>query len=212
MVAGPVVETLAREDDVWCLARFTDEAARARLEAQGIRTFRWELGAGGLAELPDDSSHVLHAAAYPGLDGGTWERVISVNCVGAGELMTHCQRAEAFLFVSMTAVYSQQPPGHLYTTLRRPSRNGFSAASRLSSRDDVDGDPGQPGHRRDRLVVAIAAGERAGAPRTTRPQATPPGSPSAGRGANSKLHNYLWVLELGSRCRWRPRPSRSRTS
>lgn len=114
MVAGPVVERLAAEDEVWCLARFTDPTAQARLEELGVRTSRWELGGGGLTELPTDFTHVFHAAAYLGLDGASWQHVIDVNCLGTGALMHHCRTARAFIFVSFTAVYSLLEPGHRY--------------------------------------------------------------------------------------------------
>lgn len=114
LVAGPVVDALAATDEVWCVARFTDDRRRAELEARGVRTFRWELGSGPLDGLPDDFTHVLHAAAYTGADGGSWDRVIGVNCEGAGQLMTHCRHAGAFLFVSATFVYTPQDPEHEY--------------------------------------------------------------------------------------------------
>ncbi len=112
LVAGPIVEALAPDHEVWCVARFSDPAARGRLEAAGVRTFAWDLGVGELAGLPDDFTHVVHAVAYTGLDGGSWDRVMAVNCEGAGMLMTHCRAAEAFLLVSAAFVYGPQSPEH----------------------------------------------------------------------------------------------------
>src|SRR5438093_13364449 len=40
--AGPVVDALAGESEVWCLARFSDGTRRRELEARGIRTFAWD--------------------------------------------------------------------------------------------------------------------------------------------------------------------------
>jgi nucleoside-diphosphate-sugar epimerase len=114
MAAGPVTERLATEDEVWCLARFTDPAARAGLEELGVRTYPWELGRGGLEALPDDFTHVMHATHYLGLDGAPWSDVIGLNCIGTGELMAHCRAAEAFLYVSFSAVYSPLEHGHRY--------------------------------------------------------------------------------------------------
>lgn len=114
LVAGPVVDALARDHEVWCVARFSDPAERARLEAAGVGTFAWDLGVGSLDGLPDDFTHVMHAAAYLGADGASFDRVIGVNCEGAGMLMSHCARAHAFLFVSATFVYSGLAPDHEY--------------------------------------------------------------------------------------------------
>lgn len=62
-VARQVAETLAPRNEVWCLARFGDADAERDLLARGIRTWRWDMAADTLDGLPDDFTHVLHAAA-----------------------------------------------------------------------------------------------------------------------------------------------------
>lgn len=42
-VAGPIAHTLARDNEVWCLARFTKPGSRAALEAHGIKTVLYTL-------------------------------------------------------------------------------------------------------------------------------------------------------------------------
>ncbi len=104
-------EQLVEENEVWALARFTDEAARARLEAAGVHTFVWETGVTSLDGLPEDFTHVVHAAKTPFDDFAT---AIELTCVGVGQLMTHCRAARSFMFVSSTAVYTPIAPDHLH--------------------------------------------------------------------------------------------------
>ncbi|MFJ5877562.1 NAD-dependent epimerase/dehydratase family protein [Streptomyces sp. NPDC093088] len=113
LVARTAAETLAREDEVWCLGRFTDPGAERRLRDLGIRTVRWDMAADGLDGVPEDFTHVLHAAVERG--DGDFEEVVTVNSVGTGRLMSHCRSAESFLFLSTSAVYAPGEPDHRYT-------------------------------------------------------------------------------------------------
>jgi UDP-glucuronate 4-epimerase len=110
--AGPIARALAADNDVWCVGRFADDVAKAGLEAQGIRTWRWDMGVGSLAGLPTDFTHVLHAAVLRDTDD--FDAAIRVNTVGTGMLMTHCAQADAFLFVSAFAVYDFIANDHDY--------------------------------------------------------------------------------------------------
>ncbi|RCG24493.1 NAD(P)-dependent oxidoreductase [Sphaerisporangium album] len=114
-VARPVAEALAKDNEVWCLGRFGDSGAERELRDLGIRTWRWdmaELTKEGLDGLPDDFTHVMHSAAHRG-DGTDFDASVEINSVSAGRLMTHCHRAEAFLFVSSGAVYAPRSQEHL---------------------------------------------------------------------------------------------------
>jgi nucleoside-diphosphate-sugar epimerase len=109
-VARPVAEMLAKEDEVWCLGRFGDLALERELAAQGMRTWRWDMGQDDLDGLPGDFTHVMHAAVLR--DSDDFDAAVEVNSVAAGQLMSHCRRAEAFLFVSASAVYARQAREH----------------------------------------------------------------------------------------------------
>jgi nucleoside-diphosphate-sugar epimerase len=104
-------ERLAGQNEVWGLARFSDPEVRERLESQGVRTARWNKGIDSLDGLPTDFTHVIDAIKTPFEDFAT---AVRRACVGVGQLMTHCRQAEAFLFVSSTAVYTHIAPDHLY--------------------------------------------------------------------------------------------------
>lgn len=106
-VGGPLAMALARENEVWGVARFGDARARDRLEAAGVRCVAADLGSGHLAKLPDDFSYALNFSVAKTHD---WDRDLAANAEGAGLLMHHCRRARAFLHCSSTAVYA--PNGH----------------------------------------------------------------------------------------------------
>jgi nucleoside-diphosphate-sugar epimerase len=55
---------------------------------------------------------VLHAAYL--VAEAQHDVAVRVNAESTGLLMQHCRRAEAFVFVSASAVYEPQEPGHLY--------------------------------------------------------------------------------------------------
>jgi nucleoside-diphosphate-sugar epimerase len=112
-VAGPIAAALAADNEVWCLARFMNPFARADLERQGMTCVSWSLGSDDFSEVPDDFTHVIHAAAD--IFASDWDEAIAANAEGTGLLMTHCRRAEAFLYVSSMAVYKAHPdPWHAY--------------------------------------------------------------------------------------------------
>jgi nucleoside-diphosphate-sugar epimerase len=110
-IVGPATTALAADNEVWALGRWSDDAVRAEFEGLGIHTVTWRMDNPALHVVPDDITHVIHAAPHRG-DDGNWESAISANCVAAGALMTHCRSAEAFLFVSTMGVYSRITPEH----------------------------------------------------------------------------------------------------
>ena len=111
-VALPVALALARENEVWGVARFSDAAARERLEAAGVRCVKADLGDGDLRGLPGDFDFVLNLAVAKSPDGN-FDADLRANGEATGLLMSHCRRARAFLHRSTTGVY--QPAGrHLF--------------------------------------------------------------------------------------------------
>src|SRR3990172_6546678 len=107
-VALPVALALARENEVWGVARFSDAAARKRLEAAGVRCVVADLGDGDFRELPGDFDTVLNLAVSKSADGD-FDHDLRANGEATGLLMSHCRRAKAFLHCSTTGVY--QPDG-----------------------------------------------------------------------------------------------------
>jgi nucleoside-diphosphate-sugar epimerase len=134
-IAFGLARTLAAENEVWGIARFSDAAARDEVEALGVTTRVVDLGDGEFGDLPTNFTYVLHIAADTGED---YERGLRVNAEGTGRLLSHCRSAKAALVMSTVTVYRPHPdPEH-------PFREG-----------DPIGDAGLP-HPQPYSIVKIA--------------------------------------------------------
>jgi nucleoside-diphosphate-sugar epimerase len=114
-VGGPLARYLAKDNEVWGVARFSDPEARRAAEAAGITTRALDVGNGDFSELPTDFTYVVHAnwirAGLPQL-----QEAIRCNVEGPGLLMQHTRNAKATLVVSGMPVYSPSAdPRHLFT-------------------------------------------------------------------------------------------------
>ena len=105
-VALPVTLALAEHNEVIGLARFSDPAARARLEAAGVTCIETNLAAGDFANVPRDVDYLVNLAV---VKSNRWEIDLAANAEAPGLLMQHCQGAKAMLHCSSTGVY--QPAG-----------------------------------------------------------------------------------------------------
>ena len=110
-VALPLTLGLAAAgNDVWGAARFTDTAARERLDSGGVTCVTTDLATTDFADLPDDFDFVLNFAVTKGGDDD-WDRDLAAN--GESVALLVCRtRPRAFLHCSSTAVYQHQGPGH----------------------------------------------------------------------------------------------------
>jgi len=106
-VARPLALALAKDNEVWGLARFRDARARQALEAAGVRCLAVDLCEGDLREVPSDFGYVLNFGV---VKTHTFDADLAGNVEGLGFLMHHCRGARAFLHCSSTAVY--EPNGH----------------------------------------------------------------------------------------------------
>ena len=101
-VALPVALGLAADNDVIAIARFTDAAARERLEAAGVQCVAVDLARGSLESVPADIDYVCNFAV---VKSNKWDVDLAGNAEAAGLLMAHCREARAFLHCSSTGVY-----------------------------------------------------------------------------------------------------------
>ncbi|MCG3170105.1 MAG: hypothetical protein CALGDGBN_01642 [Pseudomonadales bacterium] len=103
-IAFPLASALARDNEVWGLARFSERGARARVEQAGIRAAAVDLAAPDWSELPEHFDYVLHLAAVipPGLD---YDATLRINAEGTGHLMRRFRGARACLVMSTCGVY-----------------------------------------------------------------------------------------------------------
>lgn len=116
-VARPIALDLAKENEVWGLARFSDPARREQLEAGGVRCEAIDLEAGDFSSLPTDFDVVLNFAVSraPKPD---FDRDIRTNAEAAGLLLGHTRPRKAFFHCSTTGVY--QAAGHTVFTEDSP--------------------------------------------------------------------------------------------
>jgi len=106
-VANPIAKELARDNEVWAVARFGSAGAREDLEGAGVRCVVVDLATGDYSGVPTDVTYALHFARA---GVGEWAADLDTNVGGLASLMEFCQNAKAFLHCSSTAVY--QPNGN----------------------------------------------------------------------------------------------------
>ncbi len=113
-IGHPIARHLARDNEVWGVARFSAEGSRDRAEAIGVRTHVADLASGDLYGLPDDFTYLIHFAAWQG-KADDHDRAIRANAEATGLLMAHCRRARAALIASTNSVYrANKDPLHQY--------------------------------------------------------------------------------------------------
>jgi UDP-glucuronate 4-epimerase len=106
-VAKPLSLALAQEATVFGLARFSNQAAKAELEAGGVRCITGDLASGVFDDVPTDIDYVLNLAIAK---TSSWDDDLAANVEGLGLLMSRLRNAKALLHCSSTAVY--QANGH----------------------------------------------------------------------------------------------------
>jgi nucleoside-diphosphate-sugar epimerase len=108
-LAKPIARELAKDNDVWGLARFGNPAGRAELEALGITCVAKDLARDPLDDLPTDFDAVFHAGAMVAMDSEKdMAYTFEVNVTGTGKLLEHCKDVSTFVFCSTGGVYAHQ--------------------------------------------------------------------------------------------------------
>jgi len=101
-VAFPLARELARDNEVYGLARLSRGEDVERLAAIGVKPLKVDLAADRLDAVPDDFTYVLNFAV---VKSGKFAYDLAANAEGAGRLAAHCRRAKAFLHCSSGGVY-----------------------------------------------------------------------------------------------------------
>ncbi len=110
-IASGLARSLAADNEVWGIARFSDPAAREQVEALGITTRALDLSGNDFGDLPTDFTYLLHIAADFSPDD--YERAMRVNAEGTGFVLEHCRKAKAALVMSTLSVYKpHEDPWH----------------------------------------------------------------------------------------------------
>ena len=106
-IAFPLASRLARDNEVWGIARFGNAQTRERVEKVGIQTRCVDLADPQWGDLPNDFDYLLHLAAFiaPGED---YETALRINAEGTGLLMRFCRKARGCLVMSTNSVYASE--------------------------------------------------------------------------------------------------------
>lgn len=104
-IAFPLAARLAKDNEVFGVARFSDAATRERCESAGIATAAVDLLNPDWSKTPEDFDYVLHLAAaiVPGED---FDASIEINAGGTGHVMSRFRNAKACLMMSTCGVYA----------------------------------------------------------------------------------------------------------
>ncbi len=118
MVGPPLSKTLAANNRVIALARFSDADVRSDLEAAGVECYAVDLVAPDLSVVPREVDVVLNLAV---IKSGDWQTDLAVNGEATGHLMSHFRNSDVFFHCSSGAVY--QPNGGMPFTENSPYGN-----------------------------------------------------------------------------------------
>jgi len=116
-IAFPMAEYLARDNEVWGVARFTAEGSKQRVEAAGIRTVVSDLGDADYSGIPTDADHLAHLAAYMEPQSMDYDEAIRQNAEATGLLLQHCRGYKSTQVMSTQSVYKPvDDPLHVFAT------------------------------------------------------------------------------------------------
>src|SRR5690606_33631171 len=110
-IAYNVTKALAKDNEVWGIARFSDPSQREEVEALGVTTRTVDLMNSDFGDLPRDFTYLIHIAVT--FEQKSYDRALQANAEGTGFLLDHCRRAKAALVMSTVSVYKPHPdPWH----------------------------------------------------------------------------------------------------
>lgn len=110
-IAFPLASRLARDNEVWGIARFRNAESKERCEKAGIQTRAVDLADPEWGDLPEDFDYLLHLAAViaPGHD---YNASLRINAEGTGRVMSRFRNAKACLVMSTSGVYASPADGN----------------------------------------------------------------------------------------------------
>ena len=108
-VGFPIARELAKDHEVFGLARCRQPGDRTQLEAAAIRPIAADLATFDVATLPPGLTYVFHAgAALHGEARRDWQRTFHVNAQVTGRLLAAVEGARGFVFCSTGSQYEYQ--------------------------------------------------------------------------------------------------------
>jgi nucleoside-diphosphate-sugar epimerase len=104
LVAFPVARELAKDNEVFAVARFSDPAQKRLIEEAGATPVSFDLADHDLSPLPDDIDVVINYAVLP----WTHHDAYDVNAGAVGRLARRYRDAEAFVQGTTGSLYEYQ--------------------------------------------------------------------------------------------------------
>ncbi|MBV9511380.1 MAG: NAD(P)-dependent oxidoreductase [Caulobacteraceae bacterium] len=111
LMGGPIAMELAKTNEVYAAARFSNEDQRRALEAAGVRTITFDLADHDLSPLPKSVDVVFHLGALVGWNAEQpelREKVYEVNAGAVGRLASRYRGCSAFVHASTGSLYRYQ--------------------------------------------------------------------------------------------------------
>lgn len=105
-IGYPIARALAKRNEVWGAARFSNCGNQGKLLEIGVRPLQLDMLSGDFSVVPDDFTYVFHAAVDAGL--GDWRRCVQTNAHNSGKLLHHCRKAKGFVYCSTGSIYKYQ--------------------------------------------------------------------------------------------------------
>lgn len=143
-IGFPIARELARRHRVYGMARCTAKADEERLRSAGIEPLVADVASFDMERLPEDLTHVFHAAAVTGRQSETdWARTFDTNTQATGRLIAACAQVRGFVFCSTGSAYAYQgrrplkeedPPG-VHRGIYSLSKIAAEAVARFASLD-----------------------------------------------------------------------------
>ena len=104
LVALPVVVELAKSNEVFAVARFSDPEQKRKLEAAGAKTVAFDMAEADLSPLPKSVDVVINYGVLPPSHKDAYE----VNAGAVGRLARRYRECEAFVQGSTGSLYAYQ--------------------------------------------------------------------------------------------------------
>lgn len=104
LVAFPLAVELAKSNEVYGVARFSNPEQKRMLEAAGVRPISFDIAEPDLSPLPKSIDVVINYAVLVAKDNSTY----NVNAAAAGRLARRYRDAEAFVHGSTGSLYQYQ--------------------------------------------------------------------------------------------------------
>jgi nucleoside-diphosphate-sugar epimerase len=104
LVALPVAVELAKDNEVYAVARYSDPKQKRLLDEAGCRTITFDMVEQDLSPLPKSADIVINYGVLP----PNHPQAFEVNTGGTGRLASRYRDCEAFIHGSTASVYSYQ--------------------------------------------------------------------------------------------------------